>query len=101
MKRSSQLLPCVPGASQPQVLINGCPLRWPKFEIKNAIFEGEARTTISNTIVAFITIRTVLDRSYSILNTCNLDSGLFIFYYLYRIEPTIEEAMAQAPRGSP
>jgi hypothetical protein len=101
LKRSSQLLPCLPGSSQPQVLIDSCVLRWPKFEIKSAVFESNARKTMSDTIADFIFILTVLDQSYSIVNTCNLDCGLFIFYYLYRMEITIEEAMSQAPQGSP
>ena len=42
-----------------------------------------------------------LDQSYSVANTCNLDCGLFVFYFLYRMEITIEEAMSQAPQESP
>ena len=91
----------MPGASQPQVLIDGCPLRWPKFEIKDAVFEGEARTNTADSLVPFIIVFAVSGQSYSIQNTCNLDSGLFIFYFLYRMDINIEEAMSQAPQGSP
>ena len=43
LKRSSVVLPCPPGSSHPEVVIDGHTLRWPKYQINNAIFEGKQR----------------------------------------------------------
>lgn len=40
LKRSSRQLPCPPGSSYPEVVINGHTIRWPKFQINNVMFES-------------------------------------------------------------
>ncbi|CAF0970349.1 unnamed protein product [Rotaria sordida] len=44
----------------PEVLIDGHLMRWPRFGIKEAIFRG---------------------RSYTLTNTCHIDSALFALYF--------------------
>ncbi|CAF2402731.1 unnamed protein product [Rotaria sp. Silwood2] len=52
------------------VEIQQCSLAWPAFGIKKTIFEGH---------------------TYSVTNTCSMDSPLFALYFIFRTEPSINE----------
>ena len=52
LKRSSVALPCIPGSSYPEVIIDGRTLRWPKYEIKNAMFKGKQRRKRYESIIS-------------------------------------------------
>ncbi|CAF2096636.1 unnamed protein product [Rotaria magnacalcarata] len=65
--------------SHPEIMIDGCAIRWPKFQIKNALFEGN---------------------SYSLNLTCPLDTGLLVLYFIYQTDTDIEGEIDESPRSS-
>lgn len=97
--RSSPKLPPPQLSSQSETIIDGYILRWPKFQIHNAIFEGKLFTIAVCSVVE--NILAIKGQSYSIANTCNVDSGLFVLYYLYRTDVTFTQDILDAPGDSP
>ncbi|CAF4565775.1 unnamed protein product, partial [Rotaria socialis] len=67
-------------SSQPEVIINGCTIRWPKFEVNNVTFEG---------------------RLYSLRLTCPLDAPLLALYFLYKTDNKVASEFDDAPASSP
>ncbi|CAF0970624.1 unnamed protein product [Didymodactylos carnosus] len=65
---------------QSETIIDGYTIQWPKFQIRNALFQGQ---------------------SYPINNTCNADSALFALYVLYRTDLNIAEELINASEKSP
>ncbi|CAF1462902.1 unnamed protein product [Adineta steineri] len=64
---------------QPEALIDGVALRWPKFGIKNSIFRG---------------------RSFTLTYTCPTDSALFALYCIYKTDINIAGEFDNAPDTS-
>ncbi|CAF3432704.1 unnamed protein product [Rotaria socialis] len=77
-----QLKPTPPTqfSSQPEAIIDGLTIRWPKFGLNNVIFEGQ---------------------SYSLTLTCPIDSALFVLYFLYKTDVSLAGELDDAPQSSP
>ncbi|CAF4043759.1 unnamed protein product [Rotaria sp. Silwood2] len=58
------------------VEIQQCSLTWPVFGIKKTIFEGH---------------------TYSVTNTCSIDSSLFALYFIFRTERSIRDIILNTP----
>ncbi|CAF4084279.1 unnamed protein product, partial [Rotaria sordida] len=72
--------PPIQRSPQPETIVDGCKLRWPKFEMNNVLFEGQ---------------------SYSLILTCPVDTALFALYFVYKTDINLADEFDNAPESSP